>query len=776
MSSELSLISANAIVFDPGGPLQFSEPRKWDKASTDRLHRVNRFQPMTTKVWAVQGVKHLAWIQPNESFPSDEGLDRPVAHFGGFAFIFHHPEESDSQGIDRFFELVAAPDFLKEATSNSSRSPSMSSLPFNIAVAPSSHRERQQAKLFQLAGRGQWQLALHLLAEYPEFAEAVDDRGETLVHYCARHRVQDRTILEFLRARGASYVAKNAYGETAEELGDKDFRCCGRQTWGLPPNLFEDPANWFEYWDRNKNGILESSELVESLTATYRADEVGRRWVESYANTHHRNGISKANFLGERGLLRELQFGSEFSQLRQNQTPPLFRTRLTTLPDEETAKLALFDERLSRLRGQHGWRPGAPAPPGAQRLQMPSPFPGGGGDVVSRMRNAKQMLSFSLAQTNHLNGKAWQKGFRIMFTGNEGVDDGGLTKAWAQELAFALWGHEEYFDSRSHAWRSFKPDSVATVELDGQQVRTLDLYRWTGRFVAYLLYQHVLVDCILCPWAFVFLHRVSLNQNYGNLLAATSEWPETPEGEDRMLADMATLDPSFASSLWRIRHEMTEEELKWLDFTCCGSELVPNGSDMAVSSANKARYVRLCCAKQLKDQACQGLRAFAEGFLDIIPVDKLSDIPEGGMQRLILGEATLSDAELDELERLIVPGSLVPVKLRDHPKVREAAKWFFRAVRASNGAFRSRLLEFWTGTSRVPLTGVQAIEPQPKLQIMVQPDGKGVKRIASWPKERLPEGHTCGHELWLPLQDSYEQTVARLQLAVENFEAGFALK
>jgi len=71
---------------------------------------------------------------------------------------------------------------------------------------------------------------------------------------------------------------------------------------------------------------------------------------------------------------------------------------------------------------------------------------------------------------------------------------------------------------------------------------------------------------------------------------------------------------------------------------------------------------------------------------------------------------------------------------------------------------------------------VQAIQPRPKLQVMVQPDGRGVKRISSWPRQRLPEGHTCGNELWLPLQDSYEQTVDRLRLAVENFEAGFALR
>lgn len=391
------------------------------------------------------------------------------------------------------------------------------------------------------------------------------------------------------------------------------------------------------------------------------------------------------------------------------------------------------------------------------------------------------MLSFSIAQTSTFPGTCWQRGFRVSFAGEEGLDDGGLTKAWAQELAFALWGNQDFFEPRGSSsnctdWNFFRADSEASVEVDGQPVRCVDLYRWVGRFMAYLLYQHVLVDCFLCPWAFRALHRFVGSRQYLSAWSPTPAWPDTLDGEDHMLEDLSSLDPGFASSLWRVRNEMSDEELSMLDFTCGGVELVPKGADMVVNSSNKARYVRLCCVAALFQRARQGIQAFVEGFLDVIPADKLVDIPEGGTLRLLLGEACLSDVEVAELERLVVPAGLVPVKLRDHPRVREAVLWFFQAVRASSSAFRQRLLEFWTGTARIPLTGVQAIHPRPKLQIMVQADGRGVKRINSWPKERLPEGHTCGNELWLPLQDSFEHTAERLRLAVENFETGFALR
>jgi len=244
-----------------------------------------------------------------------------------------------------------------------------------------------------------------------------------------------------------------------------------------------------------------------------------------------------------------------------------------------------------------------------------------------------------------------------------------------------------------------------------------------------------------------------------------------------MLDDLASLDYMVASNLWRVRHEMNEEELHWLDFTCAGIELEAGGAEREVNLDNRACYVRLCCTALLRKRCHCGLQAFTEGFFEVIPARMLDGTPEEGVLRLLAGEAEVNDTQLMELERVVVPSGLVPAKLRDHPRVREAAGWLFRAARAGDGVFRSRLLEFWIGVGRVPLTGLNTVQPRPRLQVMVQPDGNGgVKRIASWPKDRLPEGHTCGNELWIALPDTYEEVAAKLKLAVENFEAGFALK
>jgi len=410
---------------------------------------------------------------------------------------------------------------------------------------------------------------------------------------------------------------------------------------------------------------------------------------------------------------------------------------------------------------------------------LPAPSPEGSADPKERLRTARGILGFTFEQTRALAGHAWRVGFRIDFAGQEGLDDGGLTKAWAAEIAFALWGDTALFDQRPGGC-FFKPDDVEVLPLDGVDVPSVDLYNWTGRFVAYALYQRCLLDCRLCPWAFRFLQRASLPRHFFHSRCATPDWNDTPEGEDVMLADLASLDHTVANNLWRVRHEMSDEDLRWLDFTCAGVELEAGGGDRQVTTENKATYVRLFCTFLLRQRCQMNLQAFVNGFFEVVPARLLHGVHEEGVLRLLAGRAEVSDAQLAELEGLVVPAGLVPTKLRDHPKVREAAGWFFQAVRSGDSIFRTRLLEFWLGVGRLPLAGVATLRPRPRLQVMVQPDGHGhrggVKRIGSWPCDRLPEGHTCGNELWLALPESYAQLHEKLHLAVENFEAGFALR
>eukprot|EP00930_Biecheleria_cincta_P026170 TRINITY_DN18495_c0_g1_i1.p1 TRINITY_DN18495_c0_g1~~TRINITY_DN18495_c0_g1_i1.p1 ORF type:complete len:1019 (-),score=169.32 TRINITY_DN18495_c0_g1_i1:61-3117(-) len=978
------VLCANSIAFAPRGCVQFSSPVTWDPEFTVKLGRAGRFQKVTIHKWAAVGARYFAWVCPEEK------LLAPRALYGGFAVLFHELDEQDTTGLDRFFEVVpstTAPETgqslgdhgqsfagypnqasvpkLTLQTSTISQNSTISSMPFRvIGETPSSTRVSESAqRFFRAANERRWALVVHLLTEFPQLAKMADHENQTALHKIAVGRASGRRareLLHILHSFGANLNARDVRGARAYELGDITFKALACQLWGLIPDLFADPEVWFDYWDRNKDGHLNPQELTAALTAAYRAGELGQRWIETYVNTHYRElaaldpnaVLTKHALLGSNGLLQKLQSSEEFISLRDQEDSPgkkmpaMFRTELRKFPtanDQEA--MARFGKAMERLRRQYGWVIGKPPPDTARPLSVRAAFAGGDCDVCARRKAAMEMLAWSFAKTTARSGEEWRQGFKIAFEGkNEvGIDQGGLTKAWVNEIAFALWSDDSFFDTKDQG-SFFKPDTTTDVLLHCFHVKTESLYRWVGRFLAYAVYQNCLLDCRLCPWAMRWLLRVleaqqqvprpltllagdweredgsgrvatifgsvmlapsggddaglpteiplnmhgneisavfegnhmmarfesgKLHWNDGDVwqrcaeahmprLAALPSWPETKLGDDHLLADLATMDPAFANSLWRVQYEMPDEDLQWLTFSYAGMELESGGDDREVDSSNKDRYVRLCAKAVLLFQSQKGLQAFSDGFFDVLPPELASGAPLDLFRWLLLGTEEISDGQLNALERVVLQEGLVPSHLSQRREVRANAEWVFRIARASDSTFRTRLLEFWTGSSRLPQGGADAIEPKPRLQVMVQEEkqaaktvriwevqvnGQGwrpyhetmslnlsqmrdagmrtaefgsgrqtlvfdlsnmvqinkasgarskircreeriasestgpssLKRIDAWPRTRLPEGHTCGNELWVPLCDSQEELARLLHMSVMNFEAGFAM-
>ncbi|XP_042374745.1 E3 ubiquitin-protein ligase UPL1-like [Zingiber officinale] len=77
-----------------------------------------------------------------------------------------------------------------------------------------------------------------------------------------------------------------------------------------------------------------------------------------------------------------------------------------------------------------------------------------------------------------------------------------------------------------------------------------------------------------------------------------------------------------------------------------------------------------------------------------------------------------------------------------------------------------RLLQFVTGTSKVPLEGFKA------LQGIYGPQQFQIQKAYGAP-ERLPSAHTCFNQLDLPEYSSREQLEERLLLAIHEASEGF---
>ena len=86
---------------------------------------------------------------------------------------------------------------------------------------------------------------------------------------------------------------------------------------------------------------------------------------------------------------------------------------------------------------------------------------------------------------------------------------------------------------------------------------------------------------------------------------------------------------------------------------------------LTTSKENKADYVRLCCKAALLYSSQKGLQAFSDGFFDVLPPTLFHGAPADVFQWLLLGDAQITDAQIDKLEQVLVPDGLVPKHLKD---------------------------------------------------------------------------------------------------------------
>lgn len=150
------------------------------------------------------------------------------------------------------------------------------------------------------------------------------------------------------------------------------------------------------------------------------------------------------------------------------------------------------------------------------------------------------------------------------------------------------------------------------------------------------------------------------------------------------------------------------------------------------------------------------------GFHEIIPEELIAIFNEQELELLISG---LPDIDVDDWKS--------NTEYHNYTAASQQIQWFWRAVRSFDKEERAKLLQFVTGTSKVPLNGFKELEGM-----------NGISRFNIHRdygnKERLPSSHTCfnrkfsyqqtqenaanaeGTELDLPEYESYE--ILRTQL------------
>lgn len=324
----------------------------------------------------------------------------------------------------------------------------------------------------------------------------------------------------------------------------------------------------------------------------------------------------------------------------------------------------------------------------------------------------------------------------VQFTGEEGVDAGGVTREWYIILARQIFDPNYVLFTRSAAKAAtYQPDKRSYIN----KAEYLDNFKFVGRIIGKAIYDEQLLDAYFTRS--FYKHILGLKPTYH---------------------DIEAQDPEYFKSLkWMLENDITGI----LDYTMSAEydefgeqtviDLMPNGRNIPVTEENKAEYVRLVTEVRMTKTIEKQIEAFKEGFHELIPHEDCKIFNELELELLMSG---LPDIDMADLK--------ANVEYTGYTASSPQVNWFWRCVGKMDQEDLARLVMFVTGTSKVPLEGfsnLQGMNGTQKFQI---------HRVAG-NTLRLPSAHTCFNQLDLPEYSSAEILSERLLRAVRECSVGF---
>ncbi|XP_011501087.1 PREDICTED: E3 ubiquitin-protein ligase Su(dx) [Ceratosolen solmsi marchali] len=320
----------------------------------------------------------------------------------------------------------------------------------------------------------------------------------------------------------------------------------------------------------------------------------------------------------------------------------------------------------------------------------------------------------------------------ILFKGEEGLDYGGVSREW-----FFLLSHEVLnpmyclFEYANKSNYSLQINPASYVNPDH-----LNYFKFIGRFIAMALYHG---RFIYSGFTMPFYKRM-LNKKL-------------------IMKDIESIDPEFYKSLIWIKENNIDEcglELYHsVDFEILGQvihhELKDGGDKIKVIEDNKEEYLRLMTEWRMTRGIEEQTKAFLEGFNSVVPLEWLKYFDERELELMLCG---MQEIDVDDWQRNTI--------YRHYTRNSKQVLWFWQFVRAADNEKRARLLQFVTGTCRVPVGGfAELMGSNGPQRFCIEKVGKD-----TW----LPRSHTCFNRLDLPPYKSYDQLVEKLNYAIEETE------
>ncbi|BFF98685.1 E3 ubiquitin-protein ligase Nedd-4 [Drosophila madeirensis] len=348
---------------------------------------------------------------------------------------------------------------------------------------------------------------------------------------------------------------------------------------------------------------------------------------------------------------------------------------------------------------------------------------------TSILEDSYRIIS-SVTKTDLLKTKLW-----VEFEGETGLDYGGLAREWfyllSKEMFNPYYGLFEYSAMDNYTLQINNGSGLCNEE-------HLSYFKFIGRIAGMAVYHGKLLDAFF------------IRPFYKMMLQKPID-----------LKDMESVDTEYYNSLMWIK----ENDPRILELTFCldddvlgqksQHDLKPGGANIDVTNENKDEYIKLVIEWRFVARVKEQMTSFLDGFGSIIPLNLIKIFDEHELELLMCGIQNI-DVK-DWRENTLYKG--------DYHMNHIIIQWFWRAVLSFSNEMRSRLLQFVTGTSRVPMNGFKELYGS---------NGPQMFTIEKWgTPNNFPRAHTCFNRLDLPPYEGYLQLKDKLIKAIEGSQ-GFA--
>ncbi|KDR68272.1 hypothetical protein GALMADRAFT_78808 [Galerina marginata CBS 339.88] len=312
------------------------------------------------------------------------------------------------------------------------------------------------------------------------------------------------------------------------------------------------------------------------------------------------------------------------------------------------------------------------------------------------------------------------------------IDGGGQFKEFFTTLC------QEVLMTNSGLWSRDKCGWLyPTSHAYATEAHSLDWYWFVGHMIGKAMYEGILMEV---EFAYFFL----------------SKWL----GRRSCLDDLFLLDPDLYRRLLSLKHSTENIEDLSLNFTIATEvefgvtqrvDLIPNGRNIAVSTENRLRYIKLVTGYHLNARIKQQNEAFLEGLSQFIQPKWLKMFDQQELQVLIAGATVPID--LDDVRRNTTYKGIYH---NGHATICT----FWRVVNSFHRWQKHSLLRFVTNCSYPHALGFKELVPN----FTIRDDGSD--------ENRLPTSSTCVNLLKLPTYKS-ERQLREMLLEALTSRAGF---